>query len=80
MNKDYLKEIINGLRNEMNHLWGSIFITGGGAIGFSTFENKTIWIKCCIALGFFFALIFLNAYIVKRIDTIKLIEKLKNGD
>ncbi len=41
MSDNYLREKANCLRNEMNHLWGAMFITGGGAIGFSIVEEKT---------------------------------------
>lgn len=39
MNDNYLREKANCLRNEMKHLWGAMFITGGGAIGFAVIET-----------------------------------------
>ena len=44
MEECYLKEKINSLRNEMNHVWGATFIIGGGTFGLSIIENKTVWI------------------------------------
>lgn len=40
MDTSYLREKANCLRNEMNHIWGAIFIMGGGAIGFSIIAEK----------------------------------------
>ncbi len=79
MNENYLKEKANSLRNEMNHLWGAIFITGGGSVGFSIFEEKTLLIYAFLILGIFWTIVFVNAYFVKRIELMKIIEKFKNG-
>jgi len=60
MEQEYLKEKANCLRNEMNHLWGAIFITAGGAVGFTIIEHRTILITIYIILGIFLSIIFLN--------------------
>jgi len=30
MDNDYIAEKLNSIRNEMSHLWGGAFVTGGG--------------------------------------------------
>ena len=80
MEENYLKEKANCLRNEMNHIWGAIFIMGGGALGFSIVEEKSTLIYFYIIAGFFWALIFFNSYFVKRTELTKILEKLKKGD
>lgn len=80
MNADYLKEKANCLRNEMNHLWTGMFITSGGAVGFSVLQEKDIWIYCFIVAGFFLASVFLNAYMLRRIELLKILDKLNNGE
>lgn len=52
MDTSYLREKANCLRNEMNHIWGAIFIMGGGAIGFSIIAEKTLLIYFYIIAGF----------------------------
>lgn len=68
MDKDYLKEKLNSIRSEMNHLWTGILVTFGGTIGFITVENKTLLTYFFIILGAIFGLLFLNAYITRRIE------------
>lgn len=80
MSKSYLKEKASCLRNEMNHLWGAIFIMGGGAIGFSIVEEKTILIYLYIIAGFFWAIVLFNAYFTKRVELTKILEKIKKGE
>ena len=80
MNNNYLTEKANCLRNEMNHLWGAMFITGGGAIGFSIVEVKTFLIYFYIILGFFWTIVFFNAYFVKRTELSKILGRLKEGE
>ena len=90
MERDYLKEKANCLRNEMNHLWGAVFVTGGGSVGFSLISGKTLLSSMYLYLGILFSLIFLNAYIVRRTQLIQLVrdiggldnkkgEKVQNG-
>lgn len=77
MDKDYLKEKLNSLRTEMNHLWTGILVTFGGAIGFCTIERINIIIGIFIISGFIMGILFINAYIIRRIDLIKTIKHLK---
>lgn len=80
MYKDYLKEKLNSLRTEMNHLWTGILITFGGTIGFITVENKTFLTYFFITLGAIFGLLFLNAYITRRIELQSNISNIKKED
>ena len=32
MDELYNQELLSSIRNEMTHLWGSIFVVGGGSI------------------------------------------------
>lgn len=84
MDTSYLRGKANCLRNEMNHIWGAIFIMGGGAIGFSVFEPKNILVIIYIALGIFLTTIFINGYMVRRNQLTQIVKELneqggKNG-
>ena len=60
----------------MTHLWGSIFIVGGGSFAFVF--NEPSLIK--YILGFFgiiLAMLFLNAYFVRRTEMLKLLQSLE---
>ena len=80
MDTSYLREKANCLRNEMNHIWGAIFIMGGGAIGFSIIAEKTLLIYFYIIAVFFWTIIFFNAYFTKRTELTKILDKLKKGE
>ena len=80
MDTDYLKEKANCLRNEMNHLWTGMFITSGGAVGFLILQEKNIWIYSFIVTGFLLASVFLNAYMARRIELFKVLNKSNNGE
>ena len=80
MNNNYLTEKANCLRNEMNHLWGAMFITGGGAIGFAVIETKNLWIYCFMILGALMAIVFLNAYMTRRIELMQIVNEIKKGE
>ena len=30
--QDVIKERLNSIRNEMTHIWGTVFVIGGGSI------------------------------------------------
>lgn len=69
-------EKLNLLRNEMSHLWGSVFIVGGGSFTFVI--NEPSLIKYIIGfIGIIFALLFLNAYFIRRTEVFKLIQSLE---
>lgn len=66
MNDIYMTEKLNSIRNEMSHLWGGIFITGGGAITIIlTTGWTTLQITFCI-LGVLMSVLFINAYLIRK--------------
>lgn len=76
MVKLVLQEKLNCLRNEMTHLWGSVFVVSGGSI--ATILNKPNFFQCGLAIfGFILALCFLNAYFIRRTEILHVLEKLK---
>ena len=77
MEESYIKEKANSLRNEMNHIWGAIFVIGGGSVGFSIIENKTVLIYFFLILGIFWTVVFINAYFIKRTELLKTVNELR---
>lgn len=76
MNDKYLSEKLSSIRNEMSHIWGGIFIMGGGAITLmftSTNALKTF----IIFLGFLMVLIFINAYFIRKQELLDALKELK---
>lgn len=63
--KEYLVEKLNSIRNEMSHLWGAIFVIGGGTFTFAVTEMTTLK-TIFIALGIPLAILFINAYFFKK--------------
>lgn len=53
---------------------------GGGVIGFSIIEEKTLLIYFYIIAGFIWAIVFFNAYFTKRTELTKILEKMKKGE
>lgn len=78
MNDNYLKEKANSIRNEMSHLWTAMFITGGGAIGFTVFENKNVMIIFYIVVGIILAIVCFNAYITRRNQLLNIVSYLNS--
>lgn len=77
MDKNYLMEKLSALRNEMSHLWGGIFVVGGGSSTLVLIANKSLaQIIFCI-IGFLLMLIFFNAYLIKRVAIEDILNKLK---
>ena len=76
--KEYLTETLNSLRNEMSHLWGAVFVTGGGAITLLTTGYKSEKV-IFIVFGLIFALIFMNAYMVRRNEVVDILNRIKRG-
>lgn len=74
MDTDYLKEKANCLRNEMSHLWTGTFITCGGAVGFSVFEQKSFLISLYIIIGIFLTI---NGYMIRRTQLTQIVKELK---
>ena len=78
MSKECLVEKIGATKNEMSHLWGGIFVMGGGTITFIFSElNILKWVV--IILGAFFTIFFLNIYVIRKQELMNLLEKLEEG-
>ena len=80
MDENYLKEKLNSIRSEMNHLWTGMLVTFGGAIGFMTVENMTILKLVFILLGIFMGILFINAYMIRRTELKNIIKLIKKED
>lgn len=78
MEENYLKEKANCLRNEMNHLWTGMFITGAGTVGFIIMHEKTFLVYFLMLIGFLLTLTFLNAYMVRRSELSRILHTLQN--
>ncbi|MFA7659117.1 MAG: hypothetical protein WCY19_06770 [Candidatus Gastranaerophilaceae bacterium] len=76
MENDYLSEKIGAIKNEMSHIWGGIFVMGGGAITLMFTEPNTLKVFI-IVLGFSMALIFINAYFIRKQELLEILNKLK---
>lgn len=76
MDKDLLKEKLNSIRCEMNYLWTGVIVTFGGAFSFSVFNTKSVWLYICMVAGMIMGIIFLNAFIIRRIELKNIIDTL----
>lgn len=80
MNDDnYMVEKLNSIRNEMSHLWGGIFITGGGAITLATTGYGNIKIVFII-LGILMSSLFINAYFIRRGELLNILNELNKEE
>ena len=63
----------------MSHLWGSVFIIGGGAITFLCIEPNLI--KVIIgSFGIIFLPVLMNAYFIRRNEIMKIIRDISGGE
>ena len=69
-------EKLNSIRNEMTHLWTSFFIVGGGSLTL-ILSKPTFVIAVCAVIGVFISIVFLNAYIMRRTELLKLLKNLE---
>lgn len=77
MDDDYSTEKFNSIRNEMSHIWGGIFVTGGGAITIVlTMALNPLQITFSV-LGFWLAITLLNAYITRRLELLTILNELQ---
>lgn len=80
MDKDFQQksEKLTCIRNEMTHLWGSVFILGGGSISlmlqYPSFKRYLL-----AAAGIITALILTYAYFIRREETIKIVNEFKGN-
>lgn len=75
MNNLSIQEKLNSIRNEMTHLWGSIFIVGGGSLAL-LLNNSGIKDYIIGIIGIFLTMIFINAYFVRRYEVVKIVNNL----
>ena len=75
MNNVELK--LNMIAKEMDHLWNGMFIVGGGASALVISEPCVLKIVISI-IGFLLAILFLNAYLTKRIIINRFINETRN--
>ncbi len=70
-----LSEKLNCIRNEMTHLWGSVFIIGGGSV--SLIINSASFKEYFIGIvGIVISLVFAYAYFIRREETLRIVNKI----
>ncbi|GBF23250.1 hypothetical protein tpqmel_0654 [Candidatus Gastranaerophilus sp. (ex Termes propinquus)] len=75
MDKKYETELINSLKNEMNHLWVTATVTMGGSLVFMCGEYSP-GLKILGGVGFIVSLLLLNAYLARRTAITNTLNKL----
>lgn len=75
MNNVELK--LNMIAKEMDHLWNGMFIVGGGAIAIIISSDLNVFKIILAAIGAIIAILFFNAYFIKRIEINKALTKSK---
>lgn len=75
-----MMEKLSALRNEMSHLWGGIFVLGGGVSTIVLTANKGILQIFFCVVGILLVLVFANAYLAKRIAIESILNKLKEDE
>ncbi len=76
MEIDSLREQLGCIKNEMTHLWGTAFLFGGTSLmlllrGVSDMERIIAIPGIIIALALF------NAYFIRRDETLRIVNKIK---
>ena len=71
-------EKLNCIRNEMTHLWGSIFATSGGVIALVLSEFSILKLFF-IVFGTLLTLIMINAYFIRRTEVMSILKELKKS-
>lgn len=69
-------EKLNCIRNEMTHLWGSIFATSGGVIALLLGELNFLKLVF-IVFGTILTLVMINAYFIRRAEIMNILKELK---
>lgn len=76
MEVKYLEEKLNSIRNEMSHIWGGIFVTGGGSVTLAT-TGYDITRLIFIIIGIWLAILFINAYFIRKQELMNILNELK---
>lgn len=69
-------ERLNSIRNEMTHLWGSVFILGGGSVAFIVLNPSPVKYFLGI-IGIAVAMMLLNAYFIRRVELLNILKALE---
>lgn len=78
MENSFETEKLNCIRNEMTHLWGSIFATSGGVIALVLSEFSILKLFF-IVFGTLLTLIMINAYFIRRTEVMSILKELKKS-
>ena len=76
MEDSFEVEKLNCIRNEMTHLWGSIFATSGGVIALVLSEFNILKLFFII-FGTLLSLVIINAYFIRRTEVMNILKNLK---
>lgn len=79
MGINYLSEKLDSIRNEMTHIWGGIFVVGGGTITIGLMGMNAIKIALFI-FGIVLTLLLLNAYIIRKTEISDILRQLRKED
>lgn len=78
MNNECLIEKIGAIKNELSHIWGGIFILGGGSITLMISAVNALRLFFIVA-GIFLTMLFINAYAIRRQELMNYLKKLEEG-
>lgn len=78
MNNESLIEKIGAIKNEMSHIWGGIFVIGGGSITLMFGEVNPLKMFF-IVVGIFLTTLFINAYAIRRQELMNYLKKIEEG-
>ena len=73
----YNQELLSSIRNEMTHLWGAIFVVGGGSIVLLMNGHTSIEFFFAI-IGIILTIMFVNAYFVRRNQVVQIVKSLED--
>ena len=76
MKSTVIPERLNSIRNEMTHLWGSVFVLGGGSIALflGEFSVRNFVLGF---VGVMLTILMFNTYFLRRIELQKMIKDLE---
>lgn len=77
MNSIFEVEKLNSIRNEMTHIWGSIFIVGGGSIALLLNSSNLFGYMLAI-VGSLLTIILSQAYFIRRNEVVKIVKGLED--
>ncbi len=73
--KDAIKERLNSIRNEMTHIWGTVFVIGGGSL--ALLKEHSILSLIVGIIGLLAAGLFFNTYFLRRNEVFNLLQQLE---